>query len=138
MNFKRETGGSLGLGQHADAVEIQPAHWWDFESKPQPQRNPIAQRLAQFALAAQERFVPGPDALEAGNLAPVTAGSRIPRDVGKKHCALPASQWRQIRSNKSTTAREISSISASDNRPSRRRKRALSQALSWSTTATPA
>jgi hypothetical protein len=45
MNFRRETGGSLGTGGRAKAVQIQVADLGDFEVHPQPQGDPVAQRL---------------------------------------------------------------------------------------------
>ncbi len=47
-----ETGGSLGMGDEADAIEIEAADLRDFQPEAEPQGHPVAKGFAEFALAA--------------------------------------------------------------------------------------
>ena len=66
MNFRRETGGSLGMDREAYTIQVQAADLGDIEAQPQTQGHPIAQRLTELALASRQGLMLRPHALEAG------------------------------------------------------------------------
>lgn len=71
MNFRRETGGNLAIGQRINVIQIEPAKFGDGQPHLEPQCDPIAQRFTKFTLATGERLMLCPYSLKTGYLTPI-------------------------------------------------------------------
>ena len=58
------------MNDGAELIEVHVGDFGNLQPQAETQREPVAQRLAQFPLATGERLVACPDALKAGNLLP--------------------------------------------------------------------
>ena len=52
-------------------IQIDLSNFGYFQTKTKPKRDPITQSLPQFALAASQGLMPGPNTLKAGDFTPV-------------------------------------------------------------------
>src|ERR1035438_7120014 len=101
MNFRRETGGSLGMDRQAYPIEVQATDLGNLESQAQAQGHPIAQRLTEFALASWQGLMLSPHALETGNLTPVAMV--VLDDLVASHLQSHVKVLRQHRSEEHTS-----------------------------------
>jgi hypothetical protein len=69
MDFRRETGGNLGMGGLADVIQIHIAERGNLQMHFQSQGNPVAQCFPEFTLTSGQSGVPSPDPLKPRNLA---------------------------------------------------------------------
>src|ERR1035437_3840700 len=88
MNLRRETEVSLGMGDSPNPIQIDPGNFGYFQSQPEAQCDPIAQRFPQFALTPSQGLMPGPNSLQPGYSTPIGGvvlddfvGGHLHRDV---------------------------------------------------------